>query len=68
MTQIIKRQVRSIVSSQSRHISFQRARDLFVSEDNTFPTNYTEADLKRIYLKLAKKYHPDVQGGSKQKF
>jgi hypothetical protein len=34
-----------------------QARELFTRED---PTIVSEADLKRVYFKLAKKYHPDV--------
>jgi curved DNA-binding protein CbpA len=42
---------------------------MFAKEDVQFnSTSYSDADLKRVYLKLAMKYHPDRQGGNKLKF
>jgi curved DNA-binding protein CbpA len=32
------------------------------------PINYTKEDLKKQYRKLAKKAHPDLNGGSHDKF
>lgn len=31
-------------------------------------TRTTRKDLKKKYLKLSKKFHPDVEGGSQEKF
>lgn len=31
-------------------------------------TRTTKKELKEKYLKLSKKYHPDVEGGSEEKF
>ena len=31
-------------------------------------TRTSKKDLKKKYLKLSKKYHPDVEGGSQEKF
>ena len=31
-------------------------------------TRTSKKDLKKKYLKLSKKYHPDVEGGSEEKF
>lgn len=31
-------------------------------------TRTSKKDLKKKYLKLSKKYHPDVEGGSHEKF
>ena len=31
-------------------------------------TRTSKKDLKKKYLKLSKKYHPDVEGGSAEKF
>jgi len=54
-------QMHLIVAKQLRSISLAQAKEMFFKEDSNFrPNSYSEADIKRVYLRLAKKYHPDV--------
>ncbi len=45
----------------------QQAREVF-KEVTASTENITEPELKKAYLKLAKKYHPDSPTGDKAKF
>jgi DnaJ-class molecular chaperone len=58
-----------MVAIQVRLVTLAHAKELFAKEDAQFkPNMYSEADIKRVYLRLVKKYHPDVEGGSNTKF